>query len=261
MKAFTLFLLFFSSLSSLQALQVSNLSTLEKLELGEKKRVSLTLINDKDEEEKVDLKLSDYACNSQGDHFYDDPNGKKARSNASWILLGQERVILAPREEREIYFVIEVPEDMTQQGSFWSCLLIEPTETYAQGDNKAGLSLRIKIRFAHHIVTQVGEGTPKIKILKKEIVTLEGTPHLCLHVLNQGSLFYNPALTATFYDEEGNLERKITTQPERLYPDCSQCFYVSLADYPKDKLNKPLQGFLLFDGNDSHLFGDRFTYP
>lgn len=258
MKSLFFVILFLSY--SIQALQVSNLSTIEKLEPGERKRIQLTLINDKDAEESVELKLADYSCNSQGDHFYDEPDGKKSRSNASWILLGQNRVLLAPREERDIYFIVEAPTDLSDKGSFWSCLLIEPTESFSQSDAE-GFTLHVKIRFAHHIVTQVGDASPKVKVIKKEIKELDGVNYFCVHVINQGELFYNPNLTLTFYDDQGNLQKQFKSEKERLYPGCSQCFYVNVSDYPKEKLIKPLQGFILFDGNDSFLFGDRFSYP
>lgn len=248
--------------SPLAALQVSNLSTIETLSPGEKKRIAITLHNDKNHEEQVDLKLVDYGCNSDGEHFYDEPAGIKPCSNANWVLLGQERVILAPNEEREIYYVIEVPDDKKLSGSYWSVLLIEPADSpLVDSEENEGLKLRIKIRFAHHIICNVGEGQPKIKILKKEIKEIQGDPYLCLHVINKGNLFFKPEITLSLYDSKGKIENTLKSQPERLYPNNSQCFYINLKDIPEQRRKESFKGFILFDGNGPHLFGDRFIYP
>lgn len=260
---FLFLLLLLGSFYPLVGLQVSNLSTIENLRPGEKKRIQLTLINDKDYEESVDLKLADYGCNSDGEHFFDEPAGKAARSNAAWILLGQERVTLTAQEKRDLYFMIDVPSDDKLQGSYWSVLLIEPTDMMPnEKDEKEGLQLKIKIRFAHHIVANIGENAaPKLKVLKKEMKTIGTENYLCLHVLNQGDLFFNPDLTLSIYDEEGKLEKVLKAPPERLYPGNSQSYYLNLKDFTESRLQQPFKGFMLFDGQDHHLFGDRFNYP
>ena len=249
-------------------LQVNNLSSLENLKPGEKKQIKITLTNDQDKAEQVDLKLTNYSCNSEGQHFFDEDEHdinasiKASRSNATWINIGQNRFIMEPSEKRDIYYTITAPNDSTLKGSYWSVLLIEPAGNRAlQAPSDDGFSLQIKIRYAHHIVTNFGEGAPKLKILKKEIKEIETKRYLCIHVLNEGDLFFNPTSTLKLYDAEGRLEKTIEAQSERLYPGNSQCFYLDLQGIPENRLTEKLNGFLLFDGKNDILFGDKFTYP
>lgn len=263
---FFLLFIFSVNFSLLQGLQVSNLSTLETLAPGEKKRIQLTLKNDKNVEELIELKLVDYSCDSTGAHFYDEPIGVrsngKLRSNLDWIHLGQERVKLEPNEERTIYYFLEAPQDTSLNGSYWSVLLIEPAQTIPfEGKTEEGLSVNIVIRYAHHIITNVGNGSPKLKIIKKEIQLIDEKPHLCLHVKNLGTLFYNPAVSLKIYDKEGKLENTLQGSSERLYPGNSQCFYLPLSGLSSERIKEPIRGFILFDGKEAPLFGDRFTYP
>jgi hypothetical protein len=262
---FTSLFLFFLLIvpSIVESLQVSNLSSIETMRPGEKKQVTIQLINDRDVSEKVSLKLVDYACNSQGEHFFNELTDNALRSNASWIRLGQEFITLAPRETRDIYYIIEVPaENLLLRGSYWSVLLIEPLDVLSSTrSTEEGLHLCIKIRYAHHIVTNVGGGTPKISVLKKEIQKIEGKRYLRFHVVNEGELFLNPSLTLKLYNKKGELERSFKTQPERLYPGNPQCFLVDINNISEEWMQEKLTGFFLFEGKDNYLFGDRFVYP
>lgn len=247
------------------SLQVNNLSCLEKLNPSEKKQIQLTLYNDSDSKEQVNLKLADYSCNSNGEHFYDEDyldNLKYPRSNKSWINHGQEQIYMEPRETRNVYYTIDVPNDPSLKGSYWSLLLIEPQGTTLSKDaNSEGFSLQIKIRYAHHIIVNIGEATPKLKIIKKEIKEIDGKNFLCLHVLNEGDLFFDPTLTLKLYDVEGKLFSTLKSQSERLYPGNSQCFYLNAEELDEKRLKEKLTGFLLFDGKENLFFGDKFTYP
>lgn len=264
---FFISLIFFTAPpTSLLGLQVNNLSCLEKLNPGEKKQIQIILINDSDSKEQVNLKLANYACNSDGEHFYDEDylNDliKYPRSNKSWIDHGLSQIYLEPRETRNIYYTIHVPNDDTLVGSYWSILLIEPQGTTLSKDTvNEGFSLQIKIRYAHHIIASIGDATPKLKILKKEIKEINGKPFLCLHVLNEGNLFFEPNLTLKLYDDNGKLEATLKSQSERLYPGNSQCFLLNVETLSEEKLKGKLIGFLLFDGNENLFFGDKFTYP
>lgn len=245
-----------------EALQVSDFSVVEKLKPGEKRQVSLTLFNDRDTEEQVNLSLVDYGCNSEGQHFFGDLPEKAMRSNISWVHLGQDRVKLAPQERRAIYYVIEVPKDSSLKGSYWSVLLIEPTEILnAENLEKGQFKVNVKIRYAHHIVTNIGEGTTALKLFKKEIKEIEGKRYLCIHVLNEGDQFFVPSLTLKLYDRKGVLKKTLETQTERLYPGNPQSFLVDIGDLTEDELRNELSGFVLFDAKGDHVFGDRFTYP
>lgn len=239
----------------LNALQVSGLTYLKDFERGESAQVRVTLISDKNKPELIDLKLCDYSCNSEGQHFFDEI-GSQTRSNASWIKLGSYREIVNPGESRDLYFTINVPNDESLKGSYWSVLMIEPSDPLQTlTESEHGFQLNIKIRYAFHVVTNVGKGIPSLKITKKSIEPIEEKKYLAVDVVNPGELFLNPKMIVKLYNQQGKLEKTLETQSERLYPGSSSRFLANGEGLSDGKYT----AFLLLDNGDGRLFGDTFT--
>ena len=158
MRNFTFILLFLFLITQCDALQVGDLSYIEVFKSGESRQVKVTLTNDTDHSEIVNFTLSDYGCNPEGQHFFESP-GTFPRSNASWITLNSLREEIPANSKSDMYFTINAPNDPNLKGSYWSVLLIEPADPIQTlKDSKDGLQLFVKIRFAYHIVTNIGEG-------------------------------------------------------------------------------------------------------
>ncbi len=237
-----------------ESLQVSGLTYLNTFKPGETAKVSVMLISDKDTPELVDLKLCDYWCNSEGQHFFEE-TGKQPRSNASWITLGSARETINPGDHREIFFTINVPKDASLKGSYWSVLLIEPSDPIQTlVESKEGFQLQVKVRYAYHIVTNIGNGTPSVKIVNKEIQQISGKQQLAVDALNTGELFLNPKMTVKVFSKQGKLEKTSETQTDRLYPGSSVRY---LADAEGLQAGN-YTAFLLFDNGDGKIFGDSF---
>lgn len=238
-----------------EALQVSNLTYFGDFAPGETKQVKITLINDQNEPQLINLNLCDYWCNSDGQHFFE-PLGSQVRSNADWILLNTNRALLAPNEKSDFYFTITAPRDPFLKGSYWSVLLIEPSEPIQplNSGSEEGLRLQVKIRYAYHIVTNLADGTPKLKIVQKEIRKLDDKDYLCIDVANTGTLFLNPKMILKLYNSKGELEKTLEALPERLYPGSSQRYFLDFSGIN----GKKFKTFLLLDNGDNKLFGDTF---
>lgn len=250
------FLIFFSL--KLEGLVVNELSYFGEMQPGSQQQVKLTLHNNSKDVETIDLKLSNYSCNSEGQHFYEEESPYHSRTNISWIRLNTNRVKLLPGETTIVYYWINVPPDSNLKGSYWSVLLIEPTEASSVlNNNQEGYALKVKIRFAHHIVTTIGKGQSKLEIVKKEIKSINNRKFLSIHIANKGDVFLNPTLTLKLYNEQGKLEHTLNTQKERLYPGNSQRYLLDIQNINENKM----KGFLLLDSGEDHLFGDIFTYP
>lgn len=249
---FFLLLLFFP----INALQVSDLSFLEKMKPGERRQLAIKLFNDRAQAETVDLKLCDYGCNCEGSHFFETA-GMAARSNRPWIRLHSHREQLLPKEETTIYLDIAVPNDPLLKGSYWSVLLIEPAGCLGDNQDKPleGVSFNVKIRFACHIVTDVSTGLVKLKIVDKQLRTIEGKELLCIDTANEGETFLNPSLILKLYDGAGKLQRSIQGSPERLYPGFSQRYHLDGEGLRGKKFN----AFLVLDSGDNKLFCDSFS--
>jgi hypothetical protein len=237
-----------------EALQVSGLSYIDNCRPGDKKYVKIILINDKDQAETIDLKLCDYSCNKEGQHFFD-AVGSQSKSNAAWITFPMPQITLTPREQYELTAVIEVPLDAPSNGSYWSVLLIEPADPIeAINESEKGLQLRIKIRYAFHFVTTLGNEAPRLKILNKELKTLNEKKMIAIDVENIGPVFLNPKLTLKLFNKAGKLEKTIEGQSERIYPANTSRYFLDGEGVE----GKTYKAFLLFDNGDHHLFGDTF---
>lgn len=237
-----------------EALMVSELAHQDKLAPGESKQIKITLFNDKDQTEIVDLKLCDYSCNSQGQHFYETCE-PQARSNKNWITLSSDRISLNPGDKTNVHYTVNVPRDEALKGSYWSVLLIEPTEADPPEKQSAeGYHLFVKIRFAYHIVTDVSEGIRKLKVVQKEIQEVNGNKYLGIDIANTGEVFQNPLLTLKLYNKEGDLKNTLKAQSERLYPGNSQRYLLNIQDVPSNRYT----AFMLLDNGDQHMFGDSF---
>lgn len=246
--------LFFLMVSSAEALMVNDLSYVGNFTPGETREVKITLTNDHDTPELVELKQYDYQTNKEGETHFPDP-GTEPRSNAKWIRLSEERIRLAPKEKKDLFVTVKVPQDNNLSGSYFSALLIEPTDfIQSLEDVKSGIQLNVKVRFAFHIVTNVGEGQAKLKILDKQLVTMADKPLLAVDVSNIGTYFLNPKLTLKLYSAEGKLVKTLESSPERLYPGSSQRFFLN----GEGLAGNQYKAFLVLDNGDKHLFGDTF---
>jgi hypothetical protein len=238
----------------LNSLQVGGLTYLNNFKPGETAQVSVTLISDRDKPELVDMKLCDYWCNSEGQHFFEEV-GLQPRSNADWVRLSSFREIINPGERREVYFTIQVPKNDQLNGSYWSILLIEPTDPLQTlTESEQGFVLHVKIRYAFHIVTNVGEGNPSLKITKKGVEKIEDKKFFAVNVTNTGDLFLNPKMTIKLFNKQGKLEKTQETQSERLYPGSSSRFLADGEGLPEGNYT----AFLLLDNGDGRLFSDTF---
>jgi hypothetical protein len=238
----------------LNGIQVSGLTYLNTLKPGETAQVRVSLISDRDKPELVDLKLCDYWSNSDGQHFFEDI-GKQPRSNASWIKLATHREIINPGETSEAYLTIHVPKDESLKGSYWSVLLIEPSDpVQTLAKLEQGFQLNVKVRYAFHVVTNVGTAIPSLKISKKGIEQIDGKKIFFVDASNTSNLFLNPKMTVKLLNSQGKLEKTLESQTERLYPGSSARFLANGEGLPLGKYT----AFLLFDNGDGRLFGDTF---
>lgn len=241
-------------LSGLNALQVNGLTYLNTMKPGETAQVNITLISDKDRPEMVDLKLCDYWCNSDGQHFFEDV-GKQTRSNAKWISLGSHREVVQPGERRDIYFTIQVPQEQNLNGSYWSVLLIEPSDPLQTlVESEHGFQLQVKVRYAYHIVTHVGPATPSLKVVKKGMQMLDNINYFTVDVENTGNLFLKPKMTIKLFTKQGKLEKTMETQTDRLYPGSSSRYFADGTGIAQGQYT----AFLLLDNGDGRIFGDSF---
>ncbi len=127
-------------------IQYSDSWFIYNLDLGESKEDSVLLTNHSDATETLKL----YAVDSvaTGDGNFSLKGEKDPRTGiGAWIQLSQSSVTLAPGEERELPFVITIPES-TDVGEHSGGIILEKTQagTAAIGQNSASIITRVGIR-------------------------------------------------------------------------------------------------------------------
>ncbi len=237
-----------------EALVVNSLTYNGKFDPGEMRRIEVTVTNEKDEVEQVELKLVDYWTNAEGQHFFEQSKDQQ-RSNVPWVKLGVNRVTLQPKESATIHYTVNVPNDPNLKGSYWSVIIFEPADPIATKERKENeFQLLVKVRYAYHIVTDIDQGESNLKILQKDFKNFNGKELLCIDVANVGEVFLNPQMTLKLYSEAGILEKTLDGRKERLYPGSSSRYFID----PDGVEKKNYKVFMLLDNADGNMFGEAF---
>lgn len=221
---------------------------------GETRESSIQLFNETDDTVKVNLYPSGYSYNAKGETFFP-PANTQERSNANWIQLPIDHVVIPPQGHVDVLYSVQAPQDRTLNGSYWSLILVEPDTVTAQpvNENCPDFQITVKVRYACQIVTDMGKGKSSLKIIGK---TVEKTPNgYVLHVdlENNGTQFLMPKLTLQLHDAAGKQMKTLTKNPDKILPGTSIRFTIDLGVINEKKI----LGFLLLDHGDTVLLGHR----
>lgn len=214
----------------------------------------IDLFNDADTPVAVRLQTADYSFNANGETFFQEPE-TSPRSNASWIEISQDYIVIPAKGQADVFYTVHVPDDDQLIGSYWSVILIEPdtVDTKRLKDKDSEFQLHIKVRYANLVVCNLPKGTPSVAILDTKLVEQDAQRYFFIDVANNGTLYLNPTLTLKLYDSQGRLQLDSTTTPEKIVPSSSKRFSVDVSKLKEQNY----QGFLLLDNGDETVFGHR----
>ncbi|MEW6376753.1 MAG: hypothetical protein AB1502_13290 [Thermodesulfobacteriota bacterium] len=222
---------------------------------------TVTLRNKGDKPQEVKIDKRDYLFYKDGQNIFGEPSSHP-RSNAQWISVSPSRLTVPPGETINVNFKIHVPEDSTLRGSYWSILMVEPVEPISpetlvkSEDKKITMSLRIVIKHAIQIITDLGDtGTTKIKFIDKKVVEKNGRRFLEIDIENTGERWVDPQLWVELFDQEGKAVGKFQGNKVRILPGCSSRFYVDINEIPKGKY----KALLVADSSAEKVFGTRLN--
>lgn len=213
----------------------------------------MTLTNNKNEPEEVYLKQVDYKYLSTGENYFVDP-ATLPRSNASWIRLNNKSVVLKPGETRDIIYSVRIPQDTPNNASYSSAILVEPQAPAANLlQNDGQITLQVKVRYAHQLITTLGQPPLALKLLNHSAVINEGKQNLNFDVENVGQGHLAPKLTLKLFDLKGNQISELNVPMQNILAGSSVRFTVPLPTI----LKGDYIGLLLFDAGDSKIFGEK----
>ena len=209
--------------------QISVLSSLveeKEAAKGENYTGRIVISNATTSPQAVRLFKTDYSFKADGTTNYDDP-GTSPRSNASWVSLQSERVVVPPRSEITVPYTVVVPPSDSLRGSYWSAIMVEAAETAPGAATGSGRSAQVGlghvIRYAVQVATHIGSSGTRTVKLEKPAAGRDstGSATLDLDVITTGDRAVRPKLSVEVFDSQGVVKAKGRQDRGLVYPGSS----------------------------------------
>lgn len=200
---------------------------------------------------KQDLLLS---CDKSTSFEYNIINSNP-RSLGDWLKLNVDEKILAPREEYELIYTINVPKVVDAQGSFWTVLMVESADPINE-QNSQMFQVGSKIRYAVQLIAEIGNyESPKLQFENVEYKKGENTSnYIQVKLRNTGAFSAQTHLMLEVYDSVGNKLKVFHGTNRRIYPNLCNIFDLEINDLPKGAYD----GVIIAD-NGKDLFGSNVS--
>lgn len=198
---------------------------------------TLELRNTGNEPAEVKIYQEDVKVKADGSTEYTPGSGSHARSNAGWIALGSDRVILDPGASQSIPYTLRIPQGGNLQGSYWSMLMLEPvskssreSQLAAPASDKPSLTIHQKVRYAVQILTDVGnQGTTNLSFATPQIARdAQGQRLFNIDVNNTGTRHSRPKVWLDVFDANGSSIGKFEADTHGLYAGERETFAINL---------------------------------
>lgn len=205
--------------------------------------------------QEVRAYLTDYQFDASGESTYGEP-GSVQRSNARWIHLSSERLVIGPDAEAQIAYTVTVPAGAPLAGSYWSMVMVEavvPLPPPTSGPRQ--MALRTAVRHGVQVVSHLPGGTSEARFANVQVVPTPGGPHaLQFDVVNAGELAWRVKLTLELYDDDGLMVKRLVQQRGMLYAGTALRQPIPLEGLAPGTY----RALLLADTGGEQLFGTQF---
>lgn len=256
---FLLLFIFLNNFCDAAVSVVGELSHEKIVKLGERVEGIIFLKNNGEIPAEVRIYQTDYLFFADGRNIYSEP-GSVSRSNAKWISLGPTRLTILPNQTNPVHYILQVPDDSSLKGSYWSMIMVEPIalaplESITKEKGKIKLGVQTIVRYGIQIVTDIGDtGVRKIRFANKKIINEEGKKLLQIDIENIGERWLSPLVWTEIYNEKGQSMGRLQGDKFRIYPGCSVRQKFDLTRLMKGKY----KALIVCDNGDEHIFGGRF---
>lgn len=170
---------------------------------GEVYEGKIVIENTADHPQNVKIFLQDLRYDATGHTYYSKPSTHKT-SNAGWIDLETNLLTLEAHEKRAVFYNIRVPDADLKSGSYWSVIMVEPTENYNPTEKKGSVTITSVVRYAIQIITdyQAGQLESNLKFKSLNIEELDDKRLLKIAMVNTGKIYCRPTITAELYNRD-----------------------------------------------------------
>lgn len=207
---------------------------------------TIDLRNSGKEAAEVKLYQEDAPINQEGKvEFVATGEKTHARSNANWLRLSTDRIILQPNQKQTVSYTITVPNDKKLKGSYWSVIHLEPVSKNSpesdlkqatNDDKKTGkkdITFRIqqKMRYAVQIRTHIGDDSAANLVFSDPKINKDdkGERHFYIDIKNTDIRYSRPELHVDVFDKKGTFVKKLEGKTRGLYPQARKTFDVDMS--------------------------------
>ena len=206
----------------------------------------------------------------QRDELFDEglstflPVGSNERSNASWIALETERLLVPAQTTLAVPYQLRVPIDDQLQGSYWSVVMVQAeTADWLEitSDAQSGVAIQQTFRTAVRVVTHLdSEPQPEpVLSLDQSAIRLndDGQVRLDLYLANLGVLGLHLKVFAEVIGATGQSLGRFSPRYDRvrLLPTSEATRTIDLPDLAGGRY----EIILVAENHDGQLFGARYV--
>lgn len=162
-----------------------------------------------------------------------------SRSLKEWLSTEVDEYVLKPKEEYELIYNINIPENVDLTGSYWGVLMVEIEKPIKEDNLEYSVKLESKVRYGIQIIADVNSKTiceldfNNIQILKTD----EGANAIEIEVKNLGNFYVQPTVVLDLFNEEGVKQKKLEVKFKKIYPGQCKLFTLDISEIPKGKYN------------------------
>lgn len=243
-KSILVLLIFFLQFCFLKAgiVVINGLSHSYKIENGKVYKGKIEIENTGNQSQNVKLFLQDYSYKSDGTINYSTPQ-TNSKTNASWIKMNTNLVTLKAKQKTEVYYEITVPNNVSEAGTYWSVIMVEPVEEIKPNDKKEGVNITSIIRYAIQVITDLDseKAKPDLKFEGVKIEKEEGRKILKVAIANKGNLYCKPTVNVEVYNKKtGEKIGNFSSMASGLLPQTSKYYHIDISKISPDKYNAVL---------------------
>ena len=225
--------IFTFTITSANVVVLNGLTHVHKSPSGQVITGVIKLKNTKNTEQRVIIYFNDL-FQECGKETILTPDSSHPNSISKWFSTNINERVLKGKEEYELLYTINVPNDIDLKGSFWGVLMVEIEKPIKEDELEYGVKLESKVRYGIQIIADINERTPsELEFYNIKIDEVESSKIINVDVQNKGIFFVQPTLVLEVFDENGEQVKKMEVKFKKIYPNSCKPFNLDISDLPK----------------------------
>lgn len=191
----------------------------------------VVLINNSTKEQKVSFELNDAIFSCSENRIFTKDKTHQQSSN-TWFNANLMEKVLASKEQYVYRFTINIPEDSTLKGSFWSVLMVN-VEKPIKKESRGNIGLDTKVRYAVGLLTNVNSYDDLDIDFKNIILKDDEVKKLEVKIVNNSLFIEGTKLSLEVYDTKGDKVLEFKTRRNMVFPGFCKDYLIDVSKLPK----------------------------